>query len=163
MASVYGFFRTRPMSLDKFLNHVWAGKRRWYPRHEVHWFGGWALESDVLAYRVWLEERRIVLAEQQAMAAREQARRTAAAPTADVRVDGESQLEPQEQPDAAAGPIRTHAEEEAAPSPGAPDPLCVPSEVEVPEVLWPTQRQPEGVASSAKETLWSRFKRLLGG
>lgn len=73
--SVYGFFETRPMSLDQFLTHVWAGKRRWHPRHGVHRFGGWALESDLHAYQVWLVERRAVLAERAAMVTQEQARR----------------------------------------------------------------------------------------
>ncbi|WP_157621800.1 hypothetical protein [Serinicoccus hydrothermalis] len=48
------FFESRPMPLPLFLRQVWGGVRRWHPRSEPHYYGGWILDED---YRAWQRSR----------------------------------------------------------------------------------------------------------
>ncbi|RIS83614.1 hypothetical protein [Mycobacteroides abscessus] len=49
------YFETKPILLSQFLQEVWSGQRRWYPRGEVHTFAGWVLNEDYEKYERWYD------------------------------------------------------------------------------------------------------------
>lgn len=52
------YFQSESMRLHTFLDEVWSGKRRWYPKGSPHYIAGWILVEEYEQHRSEIVERR---------------------------------------------------------------------------------------------------------